>query len=152
MGTGVKVVVPEGMMKAADEAWDHFGGIGVDNRIRVSLEAALIWLMEDWKKSPNTARMPDPWYSASLAKWEKFRSQWNRDGDISFVDLLNFFGNRMIEHFLAPEPEVPKELESLLYPTPSGIPVVMTPSCVTVQKDVNDRIIEAFRRGQKAGK
>jgi hypothetical protein len=113
--------------------------------ISKGLEAALLWMVEDWEKSPNSVRMPDPWYSASLAKWEKFRSKWNRDGDISFVDLLNFFGNRLCERFIAPEPETPKELDDLI------ADLELSPKLEIPRTQYNADIIEAFRRGQKAG-
>ena len=47
--------------------------------------------------------------------------------------------------------EAREECKDLLFPTPQGIPVVLANDCVTVQADVNNRIIQAYNHGKDAG-
>jgi hypothetical protein len=39
-----------------------------------------------------------------------------------------------------------------MFPVAQGIPVVLADNTVTVKKEVNDRIIEAYRRGKGSAK
>ena len=139
MGTGVKVLVPEGMLDAACEQYEvQLRVVNGTQGVEKILASALRWLADN-PIVPNDDNVRDV-------------SMVVGPGTGTYDMMRGFMVGWQRRMFLAPEPEVPQELESLLFPTPSGIPVVMTPSCVTVQKEVNDRIIEAYRRGQKAGK
>lgn len=50
--------------------------------------------------------------------------------------------------FLAPEPEVPEPIKDLLV---DPMPTASNPCAVMDAKILNERVIEAYRRGQKAG-
>jgi hypothetical protein len=101
-----KIKVPDGMLEAAIDSHNEAILRGETPLVYKALEAALRWQAENWNKAPNAERMPDQWYYKSLKKWEKFSAQWRCREDISFVDLLIFFGNRLNERFLAPEPAI----------------------------------------------
>ena len=122
-----KYVVPDGMLEAVNGAWDRFGGIGLNNRIKVALEAAIRWQSEnpvvptgeqirhifgDYIGKPMTSwSLP-----SALATWQAFM-------------------------YLAPEPEVPEAVKDLLLPTDveNGFfkPEIM-----------NERLIRAYYRGK----
>jgi hypothetical protein len=80
-----KIKVPDGMLKAAQEA-----DSGDD---RVFLEAALRWLSE------------------RLDQLEKVRPNWNR----SEADGWNLAMNNVRDLLLVPEPEIPEEVKDLLW-------------------------------------
>jgi hypothetical protein len=136
------VYVPQGMLRAVlSEVRDNFH----DKMIAESaLYDALRWQKENWSTAPNAERMPEPWYTRSLKEWNKFTAQWSELSDISFVDILIFCGNRLYERYDAPKPEVSEEIKDLILPDiESGFfkPEVL-----------NERLREAFRRGQESKK
>lgn len=136
-----KYAVPEGMIKACS------GGMGLlaQDRLEIVLEAALRWQSEDWKKSVNAQRMPEPWYTNSFKRWGKFSAQWKNSKEISFVDLLIFFANLLNERYVAFEPEVPEEINELMLKEKEDD--LDWDTCCRA----NERILEAYRRGKKAG-
>jgi hypothetical protein len=113
-----KIVVPKGMLDAASLSTvknNDFGQQAMNEiqrhykewpGLESVIQASLRWMVEDWEKSPNAKRMPEPWYTDSLKKWEKFASQWQKREDINFVDMLIFFGNILNERFVKSETEV----------------------------------------------
>ncbi len=140
-----KIVVPEGMLQAA---WERVGakmkeyvGEGKGNTIaelhvaRLSVEAALEWLSEH----PIT---PDEQQAYAMAQ-EKSRFpfdawEWTRWGAVEWQRRM----------FLAP-PEAEEELPDLLIAPIKN--VLFPPGMVDVDV-ANERIREAYRRGQKAGR
>lgn len=145
-----KIVVPSGMARVAWDAMDHHVKVhgpavgcapGSMCSLTVGLEEALRWMIENWGTAPNAQRMPDVWYGNSKAKWERFKSQWKSADNIPFVDLLIFFVSRYHESFLALEPEVPEEINDLILPN--------IESEFFKPEILNERIIEAYRRGRK---
>jgi hypothetical protein len=130
-----KIVVPEGMLKVAvAAAWSHIGfshpqaSIRVQKEIeesfRVSLEAALRWLSEN-PIVPTDAQLELFLTAQGLPNTGTFRSALSL--------FAGYFQRRM---FLAPEPEVPEEIEDLLWPK----------GHVGINHD--QLIVEAYRRGQ----
>jgi hypothetical protein len=111
-----KIVVPDGMLKAAMAARNaHF--IGDDKRIELILEEALRWQSEN-PKVPTEK------------EWAACLQDACREG--SGISPVMAWVLRM---YLAPEPEVPEEIKDILDRTVKG----------------DFDVIEAFRRGQKAG-
>jgi hypothetical protein len=132
-----EIKVPEGMLEAAQHISVH-----PLHTLKI-IQAALRWQRTDWLTAPNAERMPEPWYSNSRKKWEKFHSQWKRVDDIDFVDLLIFFVTRYLERYDAlPEPEVPEAIKDLQF---ADIP---SQRLYTISQELaNERILEAYRRG-----
>lgn len=156
------IVVPSGMARVAWDAMDHHVKVhgpavgcfpGSMCSLTVGLEAALRWMIDDWNESPNARRAPDPWYSNSLKEWESFVVQWKNLQDVGFADLLFFFGIRMNERFLAaePEPEMPEEIVDLMV-SEKSIQGAGAQSIESAIKQLNQRTLEAFRRGQVSAK
>lgn len=91
---GKKIVVPEGMLKAAREAgrltsWDSYS----------MLAAALLWLSEN------------PIVPTGLVESDMY-SEWKKGHDLLYpMWVLREWQRRM---FLTPEPEVPEEIKDLV--------------------------------------
>lgn len=137
-----KIKVPDGMLEAALSSGVFEGS----DDARVALEATLQWQINHWENSPNADRMPDPWYTESRNKWQKFASQWKRHEGISFVDLMLFFGNRLNERFLDPEPDFPPELIPLCLD--EAAPDESRPT----RRFFNEELLKAYELGKKAGR
>ena len=95
----MKYLVPAEGLKAAFNAWDHFGGIGVETRIETILEAFIRWQSEN-PQVPTT----------------EWLDEFNRVGEIKpFKDfrgaMIAAWIGRM--YLAEPEPEVP-EIEDIL--------------------------------------
>lgn len=134
-----KIVVPEGMMLAVRKSGHDYI---LKNPVVITsiLEAALRWLSENpiiptgqqgrdldgaWLDSKSNLAAP---YHQTARATEFGAIEWQR---------------RM---FLAPEPELPDAIKDLKFPCfNDGQTVLVSPECV------NDHILEAYRRGQKAG-
>ena len=125
-----RIVIPQGMTAAAHNA------TGLENNgnkyyyISRGLEAALFWMSEN-------PIVPSEDQVKGMIKGTDLHWGWDSEWPSHTRDWLIEWQRRM---FLAPEPEVPKELEDLLCAKSD-----------TFNKHFDDRIIEAFRRGQKAG-
>ncbi len=140
-----KIVVPEGMLKAAWHAqlpadnptyeWDEGDELSKKSYRRV-FEAALRWLLEN----PIVPSETDVIILADVS----LRAGDDRNKQVQ--DVAVEWQRRM---FLAPEPEVPEEIKDLLA-TP--IPTANNPCAVMEIKNVNEKIIEVYRRGKKAAK
>jgi hypothetical protein len=136
-----KIKVPEGMLDAAKKELSDVGFrkdvICYDTKRM--LESALKWLSENpivptAEQVIECAKLADKHVDViydSHGHKKNFAMEWQR---------------RM---FLAVDTDVP--IIDLIYHRPSGIPVVLDDSSVSVSDDVNSRIREAYRRGQKAG-
>jgi hypothetical protein len=131
-----RYVVPEGMLKAGVEAIETKGRgqyasvSGSDPQIRsdakVALEAALRWLDNELDKIIKKRETVDVvMRSPSLADYYV-----DNGYNLAIIDVRHIF--------LAPEPEVPEEIADLLKNAPPYYPN-------------NEMVIEAYRRGQKAG-
>lgn len=127
-----KIVVPEGMLKAAIaviENYDDVVGNGQCEEFRIELivEAALRWLSEN----PIVPTKDD----LAMVRLLYFDRK-HLDGKSTVTDFVVGWQRRM---FIAPEPEVPEEIEDLLLPydmaTADGYAI-------------NVAIIEAYRRGR----
>ena len=154
-----KIVIPEAMLEAVAVVVRkelRFGsmkrtlryGTSSEEIAECAAEAAIRWMIEDWKTSPNARRMPEPWYSKCRQKWNEFTPQWKENADIDFVDLLVFFGNRMMERFVSQELEVPEDIKDLLIPIFTLGEEVARP--LGTNSEYNHAIIEAFHRGQQS--
>ena len=129
-----KIVVPEGMLKAAIEA--RYNGKPTPNlihvdQVRVIVEAALLWLSDNpiVPTDEQCEKLSTRWYPKSSTK--------------SYLEeVLVEWQCRM---FLAPEPEVPEEIKDM-----QGIHL----ESVKDQDDLNRLVIklniEAFRRGKES--
>lgn len=143
-----KIVVPEGMREAADAAISDArkerssrpGVPGGNAELRlgeveeITIQAALRSLSEN-PVIPTKKQMDSIRAGLDDYGYDQFRlvvREWQR--------IM----------FLAPELEVPEEIKDLLFSSPGGIPVVLHDNCVSVQEQVNDRIIEAHSRGKKS--
>ena len=129
-----RVVVPEGMMKAAQESrTKHFSGpYGFsDTYCTIILEAALWWLSEN-------PIAPTPEWAMEIAK-SKF------DDRVTGIGVATGAMEWQRRMFLAPEPEIPEEIKDLLYEIDrKGLP---DPYVNDFTTEVDRRIIEAYRRG-----
>ena len=137
-----KIVVPEEMLKSAiDGTWTQTHGnarpacsprvqADIENNIKATVEAALRWLSENpieptQKQSRKLyADVPQGLLVDEVPSW--YAIVWQR---------------RM---FLAPDLEVPEDVDDLLWP------VGCHTSVETVEQINNKRIIEAYRRGKEA--
>ena len=137
-----KYIVPEGMLKAARSAWNR----SITRQERTPgditiLEAALLWL----SKNPMCPTHAEVESILAMVQFQSLRGT-------SLDGLQDFAAMWQRRCFLAPEPEVPEAIKSLIFPTPQGIPVVIADNSVTVQVEVNNRILEAYRRGKESSK
>lgn len=153
-------VVPDGMLKAASNviktshSWIPNPHGGIDRqcikcgaidfssageslcsgippwRLEKLLEAAIRWQAEN-------PRVPTPQQKLEMA----FRGPLN---DVHF--LCAEWQRRM---YLAPEPKAPEEIQDLLYSHTIG---GYRPKGTQALDQIDGRIIEAYRRGQKAGR
>ena len=136
-----KIVVPEGMLKAAveDAAWNGpiygaRGAIGV-----IVLEAGLRWLSEN----PIT---PSQKEAGELSGW-KAREE---DAHRHIVQLsIREWQCRM---FLAPPPEVPEEVKDLLLDESQERRTDFRGANVSswARPFINEAILEAYRRGKES--
>jgi hypothetical protein len=124
-----KVIVPEGMLESAKETFIA----GCVPSLPRALEAALRWLGEN-------PIVPTDAQRAELGRICPYEDSGN--GNVhSFIAVE--WQRRM---FLAPEPEIPKEIEDFMFYIGSGLHS-------DTQKgvdEVNQRILEAYRRGQQS--
>lgn len=124
-----KIVVPEGMMKAAIAAWrlHPIRGYPPEDAVCKAVEAAVCWLSEN-PVVPTKEQANDLWKATTGAQ----KDEWPILVATKFQRLL----------FLAPEPEAPESVKHLLLqgqwdPMPS--------------RDVyNQRIIDAYNQGKKS--
>ena len=140
-----KTVVPEGMLAAA---WQDIaaamkerisvggiGGVAELHVARIAVEAALRWLSEN-PIVPTDEQIRDLFeanrYGVSREAWRIYFTEWQR---------------RM---FLAPEPEIPDEIEDLLR-FPPDIVIPGDDLYRHVKAHLDNVATEAFKRGQKAG-
>jgi hypothetical protein len=136
-----RIVVPDGMLKAATDA----ACTVLDQRHEVvvgaALEAALRWLADN-PPLPEIKQLESLWNSlpdstGQYPYWQKIREvmwQWQT------------------RVFLAVEPEVPEEVKDLLLVDAVNFEIPNGAKLYGSAADRNAAIIEAFRRGQKAGK
>ena len=120
-----KYVVPEGMLKAACEHSPYRRRTDPDEGLILPLLTnAVRWLAEELDKSDGCSpALNGTFQDGWIAAWRHFQ--------------------RM---FLAPESEVPEGIKDLMADV--GIS-----SILTIRRDTfNNDILEAYRRGQKAGK
>ena len=125
-----KIVVPEGMMKAAIFAWrlHPIRGYPPEDAVCKAVEAALRWLSEHpivptQKQSRKLyADVPQGLLVDEVPSW--YAVEWQR---------------RM---FLAPESEVPEEIKDLLWSIGG--------TWMQTDKKHNNEVAEAYRRGKEA--
>lgn len=135
-----KIVIPEGMLAAAIKGGSAQTS-GQQCIVRDGLEAALRWLSENPLCLDGSI---DADIQDSLVNMRGIdRSIITRE---LIACILTLGQSRM---FLAPEPEVPQEITDLLCDRSGGGQAVT--SMEDAQNSVDARIVEAFRRGQKAG-
>jgi len=135
-----KIVVPEGMLKAAmavaDEAWDN-GEIGRSlvgetpwkKTSRVILEAALRWLIGE---------LPLP----SLQDDEYSGPEWTKGYNRAMEDVRRMF--------LAPEPEVPECLEGMMFSSHDIGLHLKNADADNLSNHLNSYILEAYRMGRES--
>ena len=132
MGEQVKVKVPQGMFNAAMDCHNYIP----DHRIiRKELEAALRWLSEN-PIVPTKEQIDSMIGSNSQLHWG-WDTYWREHTSAWITE----WQRRM---FLTPEPEVPEAIKDLLLPN--------IESGFFKPEIVNERLAEAFWRGQKSGK
>jgi hypothetical protein len=121
-----KYVVPEGMLRAVDE---EFPSVGKASEVERGLLAAIRWLDGELNKiTKKRETVGDFMRSPFLAD-----SYQDNGYNLAIRDIRRMF--------LAPEPEVPEAVKSLL--CNEGADAIQTP------RDIyNWNIIEAYRRGQ----
>ena len=138
-----KIVVPEGMLRAVEDTIMSDSRPGFCNMdlsipserhefISVFLESALLWLVENpiLPTSKDLVNFKQVSTFHLFDELEKFRwiiAEWQR------------------RSFLEPEPESPKEVNDLLEPNDA-------PTTGLHRDAINERIIEAFRRGKKVSR
>jgi hypothetical protein len=125
-----KIVVPTGMLKAAMNSIQPSVLVGT---ISVSLKAALLWLSEN--PPVPTFRTVDECGSAGMCSADGLDGEFCRTKDVIEWQRLMF---------VAPEPEVLEEIKDLMLSQQSH------PKLEGFKDELNLRMIEAFRRGQKA--
>ena len=119
-----KIIVPDGMLKSANDAWIACEYEKLD-AMRDALEAALLWLSENPIVPTDEQIVLLKRECPTRIEFYRFRwatAEWQR---------------RM---FLAPEPEVPEEVKDLL----------SDGDILCKEGHFNHCILEAFRRGQKS--
>jgi len=127
-----RYVIPKGMLEAAILSHPF------DPRTKFipeMLEAALRWLSDN-------PIVPTAKQSAEL------ESLCRINDEPMCMDAIFYCSEWQRRMFLAPEPEVPEEVKDLLVDASVRYPDVPR----SVPGYYNDLILEAFRRGQKAGK
>ena len=126
-----KYVVPEGMLKAAlDSARQTVQGCPWQELATKAVEAALLWQSEN--PTVPTEEQMDALFS---------RHSWLDKDSVRF-------GAREWQRqmFLAPEPEVPEEINDLLM----GPAYTSMTGMVELNHEWDKRIIEAYRRGRSS--
>lgn len=135
-----KIVVPAGMLKAANEAL-RASSPSMRSLEEITLEAALRWLDEILYENNVD-------FHRAILEAEKKRCPGNDEYGsviarrVDFEYGVSFARNYIRDLFLAPESEVTEQVRDLLFP------YSVTEKGRTM--DANERIAEAFRRGQKA--
>lgn len=127
-----KIIVPEGMLRAACRV-----GMTTATDAEPILEAALRWLSENRQDM-----------SPALLKTIKGDVSYLAINETNIYEIVNAAIKRM---FLAPEPEVPEELENLIWgewQVKHGVPE-HTAGWLPIESH-NAQILEAYRRGQKS--
>jgi len=122
----VRVVIPEGMLQVGRAAYNAY--VTADRGAIFILEAALRWLSEN-------PVVPTPEQTKKLLATVQFGA--GREIDPHLIENLLLAWQRRM--FLAPEPEVPEAIKDLLY-AGNGL----------TSGDIDKKVIEAYRRGQKA--
>jgi hypothetical protein len=131
-----KIVVPEGMLKAAERELSlriTMRGDVPCIPFEKCLEAALRWLVSD-VLTPESRRIFDVVQS-------KMKLSWRSPGDDSFCSMLDYLERR----FVAPEPEVPEAVKVLLLDEKIPNADFSRPT----RRFFNDSILEAYRRGKE---
>jgi hypothetical protein len=133
-----KYVVPQGML---DAAYQYYPASFAMPAVRSIVEAALQWLAEN-PMEPSDDQIGDI-VKRCISVYPKWRNmtEWSRAKIICME-----WQSSMV---LSVDTDAP--IIDLIYHQPLGIPVVLDNSSVSVSDDVNGRIREAYRRGQKAG-
>ena len=131
MASEKKIVVPDGMRVAAAKAvHETCGKVDYHPQIRIALEAALCWLSEN-------PIVPTHEQLQKIADFHKRGTCYPESINLYVVGFQECM-------FLAPEP-VPEDIKDLLC---AGEDTVKE---AYFRPDIyNERIIEAYRRGQKA--
>lgn len=140
MSTSMKsVVVPEGMLEAARTSILKRAGqaLSFDQMTYLNVEAALQWLADN-PIVPTNEQANNLWEIALCVDDIK------NETDHAAKNLAMAWQRVM---FLAPEPIMPKELHDLTWRNSNGPAGKVSLSF----KEMDDRILEAFRRGQKSG-
>ena len=121
-----RIVIPEGMLKAA---WSVVGSNDDEALCSLILEAALRWLSEN-------PQFPTPEQACSIARYglEFSRAQRFEDNSAASVQAMLLEWQRRM--FLAPEPEIPEEVNDLI-----------PPGHMACGKGLDDLLTEAYRRG-----
>lgn len=151
------IKVPEGMLKAFGEAYDHQKGLGANSETceRFGLESALRWLSKNpivptdeqaqvmlekvFNDPPFIYSSPNdemPGQNILINREQLTCPHLSREQEV--------FAEWQRRMFLAPEPEIPKDL---CIPENSGM---CTGTPVVLTSYANQRIIEAYRRGQRS--
>lgn len=131
----MSIKIPEGMLNAASEAiykarggLSNFYAISATQVRDVTLEAAICWLDGELEK---LVQHPYP-TSGEFYIQPSIAEDYGRRGNNKAIESIR----RM---YLAPEPEVPKEVKDLLV---SGFDVS--------SGETDSRILEAYRRGKES--
>ena len=130
-----KCIVPKGMLEAARTGW-RFTVLDPVDDLEKCLEAALCWLSEN----PIV-----PTEDAAREIGKKFS---NQPSSIDFVRQVCTEFQRYM--FIAPEPEVPEEIQDLLYVDAVTFKLPNGNSFLGSMASHNEAVIEAYRRGKKA--
>lgn len=142
----MKVLVPEGMLKAAQDVWMIFADYPCDpSRFRQtvlpSIAAALRWLSENPVVPTNQ--------QYHLVFEAACRLGTCKDqGAPQYIDMMVEWQRHM---FLASEPEAPEEIADLMV-SEKSIQGAGAQSIESAIKQLNQRTLEAFRRGQVSAK
>lgn len=136
-----KIVVPEGMLKAA-EAGIECGGAPWVNAV---LQTALLWL------SDNPISPSDKQCDVLLESFA-LDGELRRGGPVNRAQvkcLVTAWQRRML---IDQEKDVPIEVRDLILPTFfNALQVATGEVCTRTEEKYKDAVIEAYHRGQKAG-
>lgn len=126
-----KIVVPEGMLKAA---WDTEAPFLLKSGIKSALESALRWLSENPIVPTDEQVESFSTEPMSVTAWAKaWAAEWQR------------------QMFVAPEPQIPEEIRDLLLPNFSNAVQMVTGEHGTrTEAKYVEAVKEAFLRGQQS--